>query len=79
MLSAKTIELLVEKGCEIIICATRTEGKTVGEVDRIGSANHFNIIWKSSYYVDGAHTVVANQIAAEEIVNLILAIIMGRI
>jgi len=79
MINEKTIELLISKGCEIIICATRTEGMTVAEVDKLAAANHYNTIWKSSYYVNGAHTVVANQIAAEEIVSLVQSIIVGRI
>lgn len=79
MIHKDTIDQLIAKSCEIIVCATRTDGMTVKKVDQLAVQYGFNTIWKSSYYTNGLDTTVANRIAAEEIVNLIQSIIVGRI
>jgi hypothetical protein len=79
MLFNHTVEKLVTiEKCDIIVCATRTDGNTVKEVDRVADLNNYHTIWKSSYYTS-LRVDVANQIAAEEIVRLIEAIIVGRL
>jgi hypothetical protein len=61
--------------CNIIICASRTSGGTVNEIDRIASTFGYRTIWKSSYYAPNFNHDVVNRIASEEIVNLIKSII----
>ncbi len=80
MLWSHTVErLATTEHCQIIVCATRTEGNTVKEVDRVAEQHGYYTIWKSSYYTWGLDTNTLNQIAAEEIVRLIEAVIVVRI
>ena len=79
MISEETIELLISKGCEIIVCATRTEGMTVKKVDELAETHGYNRIWKSSYFHVGVDNDSLNLLAAEEIVNLVQALIVGKI
>lgn len=66
-------------GCDIIICATRTEGKTVDKVDAIANQYNYHTIWKSSYYTPHLNTTVLNRMAAEEVIEIIKAIIVGQL
>jgi hypothetical protein len=86
MIREDTIKQLADKnidfqlgGCDIIVCATRTGGATIRKVDTIADRYGYNTLWKSSYYTPGLNTAVVNKIAAEEIVNLIQAIIVGQL
>ena len=65
--------------CDIIICASRTSGGTVTEIDRVANLYNYHTIWKSSYYAPNLNHQVVNRIAAEEIVNLIKSIITTEI
>lgn len=79
MIYDDTVKDLVNKNCDIIICATRTDGMTVQKVDNIAANFNYRVIWKSSYYNSGCNNNVLNLIAAEEIVNLIKSIIVGQV
>jgi len=57
--------------CNIIVCASRTSGDTVIRIDQIASAYNYRTLWKSSYYTPDIDHATVNQIAADEIVNLI--------
>lgn len=60
--------------CDIIVCASRTSGATVTEVDRVANSFNYRTLWKSSYYAPNFNHDVINRITAEEIVSLIKAI-----
>ncbi|MES2649852.1 MAG: hypothetical protein V4717_23450 [Bacteroidota bacterium] len=79
MINDNTIQQLINMGCEIIVCASRTEGMTVAKVDDLASRNGFNTLWKSSYYTNGLNYGNVNMIAAEETIKLIQSIIVARI
>lgn len=86
MLSEDTIRKLADVtidpilgGCDIIICATRTEGKTVNKVDAIANQYNYYTLWKSSYYTPDLNTSVLNKMAAEEIIGLIKALVIGQL
>jgi len=54
--------------CDIIICATRTSGGTVEEVDNL--APKYDIIWVTNYR-SKENTEKLNQLSAEQIFDLI--------
>ena len=62
-------------GCNIIVCATRTAKDTVKRVDQIASELDYAVIWKSSYYSPNLNHSVLNNLASNEIFNLIDLII----
>ena len=61
--------------CDIIVCASRTSGATVTEVDRVANSFNYRTLWKSSYYAPNFNYEVINRIASEEIVSIIQSII----
>jgi hypothetical protein len=80
IITKRTIEeLATTHNCDIIVCATRTDGATVKEVDRVANLYGFDTIWRSTYYTPGLNKTEANLIAAEEILQLIMYVIAGRL
>lgn len=86
MIYDDTIRKLADKsidaqlgGCDIIICATRTDGKTVNKVDEIANAYDYHTLWKSSYYSPHLNHNVLNSFAAEEVIQLIKSVIVGQL
>ncbi|QWR76003.1 hypothetical protein [Candidatus Magnetomonas plexicatena] len=71
-----TIKQFVEIGCVIIICATRTSGKTVKIVDSLKS-DGYEVIWKKKSYDQESDSIrqLNNQKKAEEIVKEIETLI----
>jgi hypothetical protein len=79
MINEDTVKKLAEKGCQIILCATRTRGDTVKEVDKIANNYNYYTLWKSSYYAPGFDHKIIDRICAEEIVGLIKSLIVEEI
>lgn len=86
MISEDTLAKLADKninpvlgGCDIIVCATRTKRGTVDKVDSIANQYNYHTLWKSSYYTPNLNTTVLNKMAAEEIINIIRALIVGQL
>mgnify|MGYP003574913665 CR=1 FL=1 len=81
-----TLEKLADKdpevelgGCDIIVCATRTEGATVKKVDEIADTYGYHTLWLSSFYSPSLDHNVLNTKAAHNIVDLITSIILGQL
>lgn len=84
MISDETLELLAGNhsewgNCDIIICATRTSGETVQQVDKIADEFDFHTLWLSSFFSPKLNYNVLNRIAAENIIGLIKSIISEQI
>lgn len=41
------IKTLIKKDCRIIVCASRTKGETINEVEQLAGKNDFKVIWLS--------------------------------
>lgn len=79
MFYVNTVEELIKvHNCDIVLCATRTEGMTVKKVDSLADSYGYHTLWKSSYYTPSLNHSILNKIAAEEIVELIHSLIAGR-
>jgi hypothetical protein len=72
---------LAETGCQIIICATRTRGATTYKIDDIANREQFDYhtLWMSSYYAPTLNQSVVNQMVAENIIEVIKGLIVGRL
>lgn len=84
IIRADTLRQLAEDNpdsgkCDIIICATRTEGATVRKVDEIASSYGYHTLWLSSFYSPGLDHETLNKKAAANIVDLITSIILKQI
>ena len=48
----ENIDKMVEAGCEVIVCASRTKGWTKDNVIKAAGENGYRLIWTSHYSVD---------------------------
>jgi len=80
MIYANTVENLAKiELCDIIVCATRTEGETVKKVDYVADTYGYHTIWLSSFWSPTINKEVLNHLAAENIIKIIDALIIGRL
>ncbi|MEO8771589.1 MAG: hypothetical protein ABI402_15955 [Ferruginibacter sp.] len=80
MIYADTVENLAKiDNCDIIVCATRTEGETVKKVDYVADIYGYDTVWLSSFWSPKLKQRVLNYFAAENIIKIIDAIIIGRL
>lgn len=86
MIYDDTIEKLADKnlskelgGCDIIICATRTTGMTVKKVDKIANKFNYNTLWISSFFSPKLNHTVLNDKAANNIIEIVKALIIGQL
>lgn len=86
MIIDDTIKKLADKtfdselgDCDIILCATRTDGMTVRKVDEIASIYGYHTIYLSSIWGPTLNHQVLNQLAADNIIELIKSLIVGRL
>lgn len=86
MITHQTIEKLADVsndpvlgGCDIIICATRTEGKTVKTVDQVANNYGYNVIWISSFFSPKLNTEVLNRMAARNMIEIVKSLIVGQL
>ncbi len=86
MISEDTVTKLADKdmvpeigGCDIIICATRTEGKTVNKVDEIANKYDYHTLWISSFYSPHLDKIVLNRMASENIINIMKSLIVEQL
>ena len=62
------IELVDERGADVIFCSTRTKGDTVRAVEEIG-ARGFEVLWTSTYETERDHDAV-NELKARHLLEL---------
>lgn len=72
-------EFATKYNCDIIICASRTSGKTVEAVDDMHNIYGYDIIWATNYISYEKNQGVLNQYSAEQTVELLIAIMNGKI
>lgn len=79
MITENTVEKLARLDqCNIIICATRTEGATVKEVDRIAEKYGYQAIWMSTTWSPGYDPSRLNGHAAFAMLSLINSLLEGK-
>jgi hypothetical protein len=80
MIYADTVENLARiDNCDIILCASRTDGETVKKIDYVADTYDYHTIWLSSFWSPTIKQRVLNYLAAENIIRIIDALIVGRL
>lgn len=79
MIYDKTVEKLAKEKCNIIVCATRTGGMTVKQVDKIADMYDYHTLWISSYWSPSLNHNVLNRQAAESIITIIKGLITEQL
>lgn len=80
MLWNDTVENLAKiDKCDIIICATRTEGDTVRKVDYVADSYGYHTLWISSFWSPTLHNAVLNDIASDNVIELVKSLITERL
>ncbi len=71
-LENRLINLVDNRECTIILCATRTRGETVTAVDRVASSRNYRTIWTSTYQIEGQDNQrIVNNLKAAHLLDLI--------
>lgn len=71
-LEKKLNNVIIEYGCELILCSTRTKGETVKIVQKVAKENEFQVIWTSTYQIDDkSQHLTVNNLKAKHILELI--------
>lgn len=73
MIYERTVRHLAELNCDIIICASRTRGETVWEVDIIANEFGYSTLWISSYFGAFLNHSFLNDQLAHSITNIVQA------
>jgi hypothetical protein len=74
-----SLKLFEKNGCDIILCATRTKGTTVDEVEKYENAKKYDVIWLSNLQSFQKNTNTLNIFSADFIISVIEGIINGAI
>lgn len=77
MINEETLSQLAERGCQIIVCASRTSGMTVQQIDNTANEFDYHTLYLSSYFTGTLNHTVLNQQAAESVVRLIFILMAG--
>ncbi|MRG49023.1 hypothetical protein GFS24_28195 [Chitinophaga sp. SYP-B3965] len=77
----ESLKIFLARGCQIIICATRTSGGTVNAVQALQDNHQFDVIWTKHYSSKEKHaaTPIINQFFAEHMAHLVRQLINGVI
>ena len=71
------LEELMNLGCEIIVCASRTKGSTVDAVEDVAQRGEYVTIWFSPFYSsDSVNINVLNNLTADAVIELIRKCLM---
>lgn len=72
-LDLRLVDLADNFHCDVILCTTRTSGRTVDAVDHVAGTRGYNVIWTSTYQFDiPAQFSFVNQQKASHILDLLL-------
>lgn len=72
-----SLQTFVNERCDIIICACRSRGETANAVEDLYRINQYEIIWSTNHRSGNKKHSQLNQIAANEILELIKLIMNG--
>ena len=75
----QSLKEFVKIKCDIIICATRTSGKTVDAVNDLHYKNGYDNVWLTNYRSNEKNRDALNSISANHIFELIQQNIKGNI
>ncbi|MFC5045767.1 hypothetical protein ACFSTE_19620 [Aquimarina hainanensis] len=68
----RLVGLVTTYNCDIIICASRTRGKTVAAVQNIRNTYGFQVIWTSTYQIDDrTQYELINRLKGKHILDLL--------
>ena len=70
-LQGRLIDLVDTYYCEVVICTCRTRGETVDAVNAVAHSRNFEIIWTSTYQMIAPHHILANQLKAKHLLDLL--------
>ncbi len=77
-LQNRLLDLADNFNCEVILCSSRTRGDSVDAVNNLHHKRGFDIIWSSTYQIDGKpQQSIVNNLKAKHILDLLKT--LGRI
>jgi len=75
----KSLNDFASKGCDLIICSTRTSGETVGAVHKLEKSHGYCTIWASNLRSIGYDQRQLNKLSANHLFELVEIILANNI
>lgn len=75
----ESLKLFCSTNCDIIICSTRTSGRTVDAVNALHSSHGYDIIWLTNYRSNEKSHSTLNDNSAKHIFTLVQQVMSGTL
>lgn len=75
----ESLKLFTSTNCDIIICSTRTSGRTVDTVSALHSSHGYEIVWVTNHRSYEKSQPTLNDIAAKHIFTLVQQVMNGKL
>lgn len=75
----ESLKMFSSANCDIIICSTRTSGRTVDTVSALSSSHGYDIVWVTNYRSKEKSKSILNEISAKNIFTLVENVITGKL
>lgn len=77
---AQRLQQLVNRNCDIIICATRTKRQTVWDVEHVERTHGYHLIWFGNFMAGNTlNQNRLNEISGQSIENVVNGVINGTV
>ncbi len=74
-----SLKYFSEEKCDIIVCATRTSGQTVEEVNALNTSHGYDTVWVTNHRSPDKDISRINQLSANHILDLMQRILDDRL
>jgi hypothetical protein len=75
----ESLKMFSSANCDIIICSTRTSGRTVDAVNALHSSHGYDIVWVTNHRSNEKSQSTLNVISAKHIFTLVQQVMAGTI
>lgn len=75
----KSLKSFSTDNCDIIICSTRTSGRTVDAVSALHSSHGYDVVWVTNHRSKEKSQEALNDISAKHIFTLVQQVIAGTL
>jgi hypothetical protein len=75
----ESLKMFSSANCDIIICSTRTSGRTVNAVSALHSSHGYDIVWVTNHRSNEKSQSTLNDISAKHIFTLVQQVMTGTL
>ncbi len=75
----ESLKMFSSANCDIIICSTRTSGRTVGAVSALHYSHGYDIVWVTNHRSNEKNQTILNDISAKHFFTLVQQVMAGTL